>query len=316
MHDAMPLRPSRSLVRVRRFASGARVSPVALLALLALPALSAGCSDDPVDVEYSIARRAGQEAGYAEGQAKGFEAGFDEGKTRGFERGRAEGRTSAALRWAPIGAGIGLLLGMLIVGAMRSEQVAKARKEKRRKAVLEKAFGRLPNNLDTVARARLERILTVRQALDQAVKEASGPAAAELHAWLTTRLAQVDKTVVELSALMSRLRAALGDAPSQSAEIVAEREAALEAEQDPTLKAALEANITAQKRALAAQTRAETGMQRCALQLEAVEAFLSHARVSVATAQGEVGDRLTELGAEVDGIAAAAKVARDELAAI
>ena len=313
MHVAMPLRPHRTLrPAVRRTPSIAFVA----VALLALPMLSIGCSDDPVEVVFDSARKAGQEAGYAEGQAKGYEAGFDEGKTQGFERGRAEGRTSAALKWAPIGGAVGLLLGMLIVGAMRSEQLAEARKEKRRKAALEKAFGRLPPNLDTVARARLERILTVRQTLDDAVRDSTGPAAEELRLWLSTRLARVDETVVDLSALTSRLRTALRDAPSQSAEVVAERQAALDAESDPTLKAALAANINAQTRALAAQTRAETGMQRCALQLEAVESFLSHARMSVATAQGQVGDQLTELGAEVDGITRAARIARDELAAI
>ena len=275
-----------------------------------------GCSEDPVAIEFDTARKAGQEAGFAEGQARGFEAGFNEGKERGFEQGRREGRTSSALRWAPIGALAGLLLGFLVIGAIRSDQVAEARTQKRRKALLEKAFGRLPSDLDVVARARMERILTVRHALDEALRGASGAAAEELRAWLSARLTRVDATVVDLGALMSRLRAALRDAPSQSAEVLAEREAALKSEADPTLRAALEANITAQRRALAAQTHAETGMQRCALQLEAVEAFLSHARVSVATAQGEVGDRLTELGAEVDGITAAAQVARDELAAI
>lgn len=301
MHGAMPLRLLRNL------------APVALLASLTL---FTGCSDDPVDVEYSIARKAGQEAGYAEGQARGFEAGYAEGKAKGFERGRKEGRMSAALKWAPIGGAAGLVLGLLIARSMRSAQIAEARKARRREAALRTAFGRLPDDLDAPARARLERILTVRQALDTATQAASGPAAAELKAWLATRLARVDQTVVELSALMSRLRAALRDAPSQSAEVLAERQAALASASDPTLKAALEANIAAQERALAAQTRAEAGMQRCALQLEAVESFLSHARVSVATAEGAVGDRLTELSAEVDGITQAAQIARDELAAI
>lgn len=279
-------------------------------------ALLVGCSDDPVDVEYAHARQAGQAAGYAEGQALGFEAGVSEGRAQGFERGRKEGRVRAVLRWAPIGVGAGVLIGLLIVASMRSEQVAEARKERRLRVALHKAFGRLPADLDATGRARLEAILTVRQALDEALRTAAGPTAEALRAWLSGRLKAVDETALELSALMSRLRTALRDVPAQSLEVLDQRRADLKAESDPTLMAAIEASVAAQTRALAAQTRAESGLQRCALQLEAVEAFLSHARMSVATAQSDVDDQLTALGAEVDGISTAARIARDELAAI
>lgn len=289
------------------------LKPAAAIAVLLL---ATACSDDPVEVEFEVARRAGEEAGFADGQRKGFEAGLAEGQERGFARGRKEGRAAALMRWTPVGVGVGALLGFGVLLWIRRETIAKARAERDRQAALTAAFGRLPTGLDAASRARLESILTQRQALDRAFATATTPAAIDLKAHLQPRLDRLGETIVELSALTARLRAALRDTPVADVAAIKAREAELADETDPQLRAALESSIAAQRRVIDARTRAETGLKRCEVQLEAIEAFLGHARMSVAAAQIDPGDAVSELGAEVEAITEAVRVARAELAAI
>jgi hypothetical protein len=282
---------------------------------LALLLTAGGCRESPTEVHFEVARKAGQEAGFAEGQARGFDVGWNEGHDKGFEKGRQEGRAQVIF-WAPIGLGAGIALGLLIAGVIRRSQLTEARRQKAHQATFEKVFGRSASGVSPTVTARFERLKLLRDAVGQALTDAAGAGAADLHAYLAPRLIQVEENITTLSGLTARLQAALTETPADAAAVLAEREAALEKESDPSLRDALAQSVSAQRRAVEARQRAETGLKRCDLQLEAIEAFLSHARMSIATTQAEESAGWQGLGAEVDAISAAVRTAQAELAAI
>lgn len=290
-------------------------SPRARCVLLLSFVAAFGCSDDPVDVQFEVARKAGQEAGFAEGQARGFEVGWNEGHEKGVLKGREEGRAQIIF-WAPVGLAAGIALGLLIAGVMRRSQLADARQQKAHQAAFEKVFGRSASGVAPEVAARFERLKLLRGAVDQALSDATGAGSEDLRAYLTPRLSQVEENINTLSGLTARLQAALKETPADAAAILAQREATLADAADPALQDALTQSIAAQRRAVQARERAETGLKRCDLQLEAIEAFLSHARMSIATTQADATAGWTGLGAEVDAISAAVRTAQAELAAI
>ncbi|MCB9525216.1 MAG: hypothetical protein H6702_17840 [Myxococcales bacterium] len=274
-------------------------------ALCLAAALVACRSEQEIGYEEGFAegRNQGAEHGYAEGREAGFRAGRAAGLEKGYRDGLATGRTEAVGRWAPVGFGLGGLLGLGLVLVIRRRDLQAALQRRR-------VLGRLgryraqAGELSPAAAARLDGLLT---------------RVAELEAVLPgEQVAPLARTAAELVQLQSRLDAAQAAVPPPDPQRLAELERFRDRSQGAEREAA-EDTLEALRRTHSAYARSQAHGRQVSLKLEALESVLDHLRVGAANVEAVGRDALAErmrgeVAQAVDELERAVSTSRQELA--
>ncbi|MCA9543154.1 MAG: hypothetical protein KC613_02160 [Myxococcales bacterium] len=274
-------------------------------ALWIVAALAACRSEQEIgyDEGYADGRNEGAEHGYAEGREAGFRSGRAVGLEKGYRDGLATGRTEAVGRWAPVGFGLGGLLGLGLVLVIRRRDLLAALQRRRVLGRLER-YRMDAGDLQPEAAARLDGLLARVAALESVLP--------------SEQVAPLARTAAELVQLQSRLDAAQAAVPAPDPQRLEELERFRDRSQGAEREAA-EDTLGAIRRAQSAYARSQAHGRQVSLKLEALESVLDHLRVGAANVEAVGRDALAErmrgeVAQAVDDLERAVATSRRELA--